>query len=98
MCDSMLQALGCVVFPGGHRPDRTTGRGDGAFQTARLGRHAGISEDHSREGRRTRRQFILGRESLVGGGKLLLPLRQVCDARIISVLQGCGTADVGNIA
>ena len=25
-------------------------------------------------------------------------MRQVCDARVISVQQSCGTADVGNIA
>jgi phenylacetate-CoA ligase len=35
---------------------------------------------------------------LVGGGAPLLPLRQAYEARGISVLQSCGTADVGNIA
>jgi phenylacetate-CoA ligase len=35
---------------------------------------------------------------LVGGGALLLPLRQAYQARGISVLQSCGAVDVGNIA
>ena len=41
--------------PGGDRPDRAAGAGDGRPRRARLRRHAVVPQDHPREGRRARR-------------------------------------------
>jgi phenylacetate-CoA ligase len=96
--DAAARAVGCAVIPGG------VGQTDLQVQTIAHFRPSGYAGTPDFLKLLLAKADELGtdissiKKALVGGGALLPPLRKEYAERGIQVLQGYGTADVGNIA